>query len=279
MKHQVKLFAVAIKYRRTLQQWYSNDHNPQLARAIERFPLIEGAIYWPYINHVWTVPRRLDVIDQHYLLLTGSAGIISDATVRNIELVQSCEEYKGLRLILEKAPWFLREGEIVLSIFVDEMRIYSIAFTLGIECNQRVVYVGALQGRNIENAMEIYRNITHALYGMRPRDYLLTALKLLSKTMGITTLWGIESEHRQQNGAYFGGAHKNKLFADYNEIWLEHGGVDLKNGFFEISTDIQYKNMNDIPSRKRSNYKRRYAMIDNLEENIRRVCDQHCVQI
>lgn len=163
----------------------------------------------------------------------------------------------------------------MLSIFLNEHRVYSAAFTVGVEAGRRIAYVGALQGRNIENVMEIYRNMTHALHGMRPRDFLLATLKLLLSSIRVEAIWGVCTDNQQHWGKYFAGAHDNKLVADYDEIWVEHGGTALGNGFFELQPKVQFKSMEDIPSRKRANYRRRYAMLERLAVDISAVCTTH----
>ena len=232
IKLNLHMLASAIAHRNTIGWWYGTTAgNPLRARAVERYPLIEGAMYWPYINHEWTVEKRLQVIHQHYSMLNGAAKILANATFADIELLRMDSEFSGLRLVLEKAPWFLREGEIVLSIFVNEHRVYSAAFTLGVEGGRTVAYVGALQGRNIDNVMEIYRSMTHAMHGMRPRDFLLASLKLLLCSIDVEVIWGVCTRNQQHKSKYFSGAHDAKLIADYDEVWVEHSGLQLGNGF------------------------------------------------
>lgn len=272
IKLNLKMLASAIAHKNAISQWYGTLDNPLRTRAVARYPLIEGAMYWPYINHQWSVEKRLQVIDRHYRLLDGAAAIIAEATFSDLVLVRMDAEFPGLHLVLEKAPWFLREGEIVLSIFVNEHRVYSAAFTLGVEDGRRVAYVGALQGRSIENVMEIYRNMTHALHGMRPRDFLLAALKLLLSSIGVEAIWGVCTENQQHWGKYFAGAHDEKLVANYDEVWREHGGTALGNGFFELLPEVQYKDMVEIPTRKRANYRRRHAMLEKVSSILRVTC-------
>lgn len=273
INHQAKLLWGAITNLPVLRQWYGTRDNPLRTAAVARFPLIEGAIYWPYINHAWPMQKRLAVIDQHYRLLQGPAAIIATATLADVALATPHAEYAGLKLVLEKAPWFLREGEIVLSLFVAEERLYSVAFTLGLEDGQTTAYIGALQGRNLPNAMEVYRDITHALHGMRPRDFLLYTHRLLCNAIGTHRLWAVCSEYRQHNGQYFGGSHQDKVAADYDEVWLEQGGTPLGNGFFELPITPRQKDMGEIPSRKRATYRRRYAMLDQLAGDIGAACN------
>jgi uncharacterized protein VirK/YbjX len=272
IKLNLHMIASAIVHRQAIGRWYGTEDNPLRARAVARYPLIEGAMYWPYINHEWTVEKRLQVIDQHYRMLNGAAKILADATFGDIELLRMDSEFPGLRLVLEKAPWFLREGEIVLSIFVNEHRVYSAAFTLGVEGGRTVAYVGALQGRSIDNVMEIYRSMTHAMHGMRPRDFLLSALKMLVSAVGVEFIWGVCTENQQHRGKYFAGAHDEKLVADYNEVWVEHGGALLGNGFFELQPRLVFKDIADIPTRKRATYRRRYAMLEKLSSDVNVLC-------
>jgi uncharacterized protein VirK/YbjX len=278
LKHQIILVGQALIYYKDIRAWYEISDNPLLTLALKRFPLMHGMIYWPYINYTWPMERRLAAIVQHYRMLTGPGEIIAHATFEEVELAQLEEEYAGLRLVLDKAVWFQREGEIVLNLFVNDQRFYSIAFTLGIDAEQPLVLVGALQGSNAEIAQDIYRDITHALHGMRPRDFLMVALKLLCGELGIHRIWAVSSDNRQHNSPYFGGGHKEKVLVSYNEVWLEHGGTARDDGFFDIPAIVRYKDMSEIPTRKRATYRRRYQMLDKLALDIKTSCAQHAAQ-
>ena len=106
IKHQIILLGQALVYLPYIRKWYDISDNPLLALALKRFPLISGAIYWPYINHSWSMERRLDVIGQHFRMLVGPATIIAHATFENVELVRLDKEYAGLHQVLDKAEGF-----------------------------------------------------------------------------------------------------------------------------------------------------------------------------
>ncbi len=278
IKHRLIMLMRALVCFPTIRKWYDISDNPMLTLSLKRFPEIHGAMYWPYMNNTWTMGRRLAAIDQHYRMLGGQAAIIAHATFEEVELAR-LEEYDGLRLVLDKAMWFLREGEIVLNLFINDQRFYSIAFTLGIDSLQPLVFVGALQGSNSDAAQETYRELTHALYGMRPRDLLMVALKLLCREVDVHRIWAVSSENRQHNSPYFGDSHKEKVLVAYNEVWQEHGGNLLNNGFFDIPAIVRYKDMSEIPTRKRATYRRRYEMLDKLAQDIKANCVRHKDQL
>ena len=275
LKNRVVVLRKAITHLREVRLWYGISDSPRLASALQRFPQINGAIHWPYINNHWSMARRLQAVDQHYRLLEGRAAILARAVEAPVELASLDNHYPGLRMVVDKAIWFLREGEIVLNLFLRDQRVYSIAFTLGLEDNQLVAYVGALQGSNVEEIRRTYSEMTRSLYGMRPRDLLVVALKILSGELQVTRIFAVADEARQHNSPYFGDSHKEKVLADYDEVWAEHGGTRLGNGFFEIPVRVKYRDAADIPTRKRATYRRRYEMLDRLALEIRAACAPH----
>ncbi len=278
IKHQILLLTHTLLFFSSIRKWFDISDNPLLTFALNRFPLMSGAIYWPYINYTWRMEQRLHAIDQHFRMLNSQSAIIAHATFHDIELARFDEEYAGLRLVLDKASWFLREGEIVLNLFVNDQRLYSIAFTLGVNDGHPLIFVGALQGSNSEAALRIYRDMTHALHGMRPRDFLMVALKHLCGELGIGTIWAISNEKRQHNSPYFGNSHKKMVLVTYNNVWLEHGGKELDNGFYEIPAIVKYKDKDEIATRKRATYRRRYAVLDRLALDIKAACTHYSEQ-
>jgi hypothetical protein len=102
----------------------------------------------------------------------------------------------------------------------------------------------------------------------------MVTLKLLCGELGIRRIWAVSGDNRQHKSAYFGYSHSEKVHANYNEVWLEHFGVALDNGFYDIPTLVRHKEMSEIPTRKRASYRRRYAMLDKLALDIRSSCAQ-----
>jgi uncharacterized protein VirK/YbjX len=274
-KRRAIILGLWLTSRRELRDWYGISDNPGLAAALKQFPLMHGAIYGPYINHAWPMGRRLKTIEQHYRLLGGRAAIIG-AAAREPTVLATLEQHcAGLRLVLDKTEWFLREGEVVLNLFAGEQRLLSAAFTLGSEGAQRVAYVGALQGAHMENALQIYRDLTRALHQMRPRDLLLVALRQLCREMGVARIYAVTSEARQHNSPFFGDSHKQKVLLNYDEVWSDQGGSRLDNGFFEIPVPVKHREAGEIPSRKRASYRRRYQMLDTLAQDIAAACSRY----
>ncbi|MGE5469630.1 MAG: DUF535 family protein [Bacteroidota bacterium] len=271
LKQRMWMLGGALKRFPQIRKWYSISDNPWLTLARGRFPIMHGSIYVPYIHRHWPLAQRLATIDQHYRMLQGPATIIARAILEEVELSRFDEEYAGLRLILDKSEKFNSEGEVVLNLFVGKQRFYSMAFTLGMDGGQPLILLGALQGSNVEGAKTIYRDMTYALHGLFPRDLLMIALKLLSRQFGIHRIWAISNANRYR--------FSQKFKADYDTMWQAHHGQLLDNGFFEIPTEVRYRQMEEITSRKRKLYRQRYQMLDRVAADIAAACANTSINI
>ena len=77
------------------------------------------------INYTWPFQQRLETIDRHFRILDDSKQeLLLTRLTKDVELATLTEGYTGLRIVLDKASWFLGEGEIVINLFIDDWRIF-----------------------------------------------------------------------------------------------------------------------------------------------------------
>ena len=139
-------------------------------------------------------------------------------------------------------------------------------FTLGQVGAQLVAYAGALQGLASPEALGIYRSLTHRMHGLRPRDLLITAFRLLCCSLGVTRILAISDRKRVCSNSYHNSG--TQIFSSFDNAWIEGGGVAVDDAFFELSPRLVRRAAKDVPSRKRAQYRRRYAMIDAIAQQI-----------
>ena len=60
-----------------------------------------------------------------------------------------------------------------------------------------------------------------------------------------------------------------KISADYDEFWESLGSKKVDSIFWLLPKELVRKKIEDIPSKKRSQYTNRYKVLDTLEENIK----------
>jgi uncharacterized protein VirK/YbjX len=275
LKCRIKVLALWLTDLGTLRAWFGIRDNPGLTQMLSNWPRTHGVLIGPYIHCGWPLAQRLHIIDRHYREAQRCAAIVTEAVSGEVELARFDERYPGLRLVLDKTTWFTREGEIVLNLHVDNARMMAIAFTLGEEAGQRVAYVGALQGAHASenfDPREMYRKMTHALHGMRPRDFLVSALRMLCTELRVARLYAVANDSRHHHHPYFGGTKKAMHHMNYDEVWSENSGTRLDNGFFEIPVAYQHRDLKEISTHKRAAYRRRYQLLDAVGQDIKTAC-------
>lgn len=241
-----------------------------LARMLARRPETIGAVAWPYVCLSWDAPMRLRQIRKHWSAVEQHARALDFMPDETRDLLDLGDLMPGLRLVLDQPKWFMREGQAVLDLFIADTRIFSLAFALREE-QGLVAVIGAIQGRDIEGALDTYRELTGALHGMRPRDFLVEMFRALCAALGVQRIVAVSDASRHHRSPYFGNAADKRFPLNYNEVWTERGGTALDADFFALPVTPVRRSIEEIPSKKRSMYRKRYEMLDRLEAKLRQV--------
>lgn len=256
--------------------WYQPELECFLARMalVDRYwphattPAALGLVDWPYINKDWDVPTRLDAVAAHYEFMARAGTALADVDERtSLLLADLSDVVAGVRIVVDRAPWFVREGELVINVFEGDLRVASAAFAVG--GHPPRMFIGAIQGIHggvpSDESLAIFRRLTKDFEGLRPRSLLLEALRLVAARLAVAHMYAVADVCRHHRHPYFGRRDERKLGTDYDQIWLEHGATigDLP-GFYDLSLAARRKSMAEIPSKKRAMYRRRYEIMDRL---------------
>ncbi|MBN6069711.1 DUF535 domain-containing protein [Aggregatibacter actinomycetemcomitans] len=127
---------------------------------------------------------------------------------------------------------------------------------------QKALLIAVIQGPNFDGSKEMVKSLTKKCHGLRPAYLMVEAMKALTHVLGYTALWGIP--HKYQNKSRI--VQSKRYVVDYDAIFAESAGT-LKD-YWELPLHFETKKMDDIPSNKRSMYRKRYAMLAQLQENM-----------
>lgn len=261
---RIGFMAMALANIGRICRWLGCADNPGLAKEMREFPRIFRIIDRSYIHKDWSLDQRLTAVAQHYRALEASGAVLDIGANQYFDLATLGPEYMDLRIVVDRPRWARAEGELAVSLFCREHRIYSaMLLLLGTPGSRRLV-IGAFQGRGASDAKATYVQLTRALHGLRPRDLLVNVLKLIARELGCVEIWGISDACHRGGGAYFGRC----KHTSYDEIWTEHGGCLNAEGFFAISPTVRRRDLQDLPSRKRAQYRRRYRLLDDIGKRI-----------
>jgi uncharacterized protein len=234
-----------------------------LHRYVQERPEAVGFLIWPYQCASWGPQERLRRIVEHFDIL-DEIGPPFPFGVEDKLMLWSLEEYSpGVRIILDQPKWLFREGMLALNLFCGDHRAYSLAFSLYREGQGVGAFIGGLQGRNTEGALELYKDLTKSFHGMRPRDLLLDCLRMIVPALKVQRLLAVADDHRYLRHSYFGGGHSDH--ADYDAAWVERGGARVDPSHFELPLAVSLRDLEQVPSKKRAVYRRRNEMLESLQ--------------
>jgi uncharacterized protein VirK/YbjX len=242
---------------------FGDPANLALQETLALRPSLMACVIHPYLNVDWEFEQKLEAISRHYQMLTGRLGFLRFAPPAMIVLADVGE---ATQIRLHKFLLFEHEGELTISLFKSDQRLYSLTFTLGQIGAEFVAYAGGLQGLRSPEAMEIYRTLTHSMHGLRPRALLVTAFRLLCGSLGVARILAVSDHKRICSNSYH--CPGEQIFSSYDSAWVDCGGVPVDDAFFALSPRLAQRSAKDIPSRKRAQYRRRYAMVDAIAEQI-----------
>lgn len=127
---------------------------------------------------------------------------------------------------------------------------------------QQALLIAVIQGSNTPEAKETVKQLTKLCHGLRPAHLMIEVMKILTKALGYPTLLGIP--HQYQNKSRF--VQSKRYVVDYDTIFRESGGK--LQTYWQLPLARRDEDLTDIPSKKRSMYRKRFAMLAELEQRI-----------
>jgi uncharacterized protein len=242
----------------------SADPATSTGQAVDARPELLSFVRAPYLCAGWSPDERLTRLTTHLATLDRFPPL-DFPLAQSINLMPLPMIGDSYHVVIDKPMWFHREGVLTINLFDGDWRLFSLVFALEpVEGGLRAL-IGGIQGRNFDDALDRYRDLTKAANGLRPRDLLIELFRLVGAQLGVTEILAIADEGRQNRHPYFGKDVMRTLPLDYDAIWQDRGGALASEWFYRLPLTGDRRSDADIPAKKRSMYRQRYAMLDAIE--------------
>ena len=244
--------------------------HPQLNAMLHVQPGLPCRLHRPWLS--MNMPRRdvVEALNAHYQLMceklssAAMAGYLSHAGVTLATLTGRDEQTFQIKL---KADAFLdKEGEATL-IFCDaESTILAeLTFTMCPFAGKRTMYIGGMQGAKAHVSHELIQAATKSCNGLFPKRLLVEVAMVLGQVMGAEAIRAVSNETHIYRSVRYRKKKQDKLHADYNSFWESLSATVDGNGDYLLPLTMPRKPMEEIASKKRSEYRRRYELLDSLQ--------------
>lgn len=246
---------------------------PRLMQILRVQPGLPCRLHRPWLTVNMNRQNVLDSLACHYQTMSRQLpaallnGYLSQPGMPLLTLTGKDEQQFTIRLCAD--AFMDKEGEATLT-FCDEQNtvLAEMTFTLCPFNGKKTLFVGGLQGAKAHIPHELIQGATKACHGLFPKRLLVEAAMALGVAFPVEQIVAVSNATHVYRSWRYRKKKEGKLLADYDSFWLSIGGKKQDNGNFMLPLVMPRKPMEEIASKKRAEYRRRYALLDSLMEQI-----------
>lgn len=251
-----------------LHQFFSQ--NDMYRKIADEYPFVYEQPTRAFFYNKSTFDERARLVEKHMEFLVTHLQedvVLSLYAGKPYVLWESQDEMGHLRFELFYHPGQRKEGLLSIVLRLDEHDLYQMMFWIAPnKAGEWALWIGAMQGPNMENAKEVVKNVTKRCHAYRTKNFILHATQEAAKALGLKQIYAVT------NYGYYANNHirrDRKLKTSFSDFWKESGGRPCTDQrFYELPMTEYRKTMEEIPTRKRSNYRKRYALLDEVDAAI-----------
>lgn len=244
----------------------SIDGNPLLQAAVMRRRTLLTKPFRAYVTTHYSIHQRFTHLMNHYCLQESLLGLeLSHRVLKGVglRLAGLSVNDTEVDLVLGYRGMHDREGELMLMLLdsATDKRLYSTALSLMEDAKgEPVLCVGTLQGNRDQG--DWVKGFARRYHGLRPQAFMLGTVQMLAKQWSCKRVAVVDNDHH----VYRARKHTaRKRSFDLDLLVSELGGESDGQGWLWLDSDQPRRPLEQIASKKRSQYRKRYAWLDEIE--------------
>lgn len=256
--------------RQTLRFFNAMTKNHYFSTLLSAQKTLPSKIHRHYLHLGMNAGSRVDAILGHYDFIENlsSRTLVQALTSPERTPLMRFDGKNGVTFTLSAstAMGAEREGECTFWLHVEQTQLAALTFCVAGKENARQIVIGGLQGAHRSVPHEVIKEATKACYGLFPKRILMEALWLLAARQNIQTLFGVSNNGHVFRGLRYRLSKGKHFHASYNEFWGSVSGEEYNRHLYLLPTSLPQKDLSEIASKKRSEYRKRYALLESLKE-------------
>ncbi|WP_340609668.1 VirK/YbjX family protein [Xenorhabdus bharatensis] len=249
-------------------------NTPIYQDILKKQPSLPCKPHRPYLSINFKRNQIVHAISEHYKIL------FQQLTPTVIDKIFNTDAYllatiqgktESFNIYIDSLDNLNKEGELSLYMTTEENVILAkCAFTLLTLNNKQTLFIGVLQGpAKGDNSLDIIRHATKECHGLFPKRLLIESICHFAEQTNCEQILAVSNETHIYRSIRYWHKKKHLMVADYNAFWESLSGSRKDNNDFHLPSIIERKPLDEIPSKKRSEYRRRYQLLDDLESHIK----------
>ncbi|NGZ86518.1 VirK/YbjX family protein [Duganella aceris] len=269
VRETLKLTLRSRLHGRATDSWLQllNSH-PLFADLAKASPRLIYKIYRPYLSNTMSCAQRVQLLREHYRhVFSLGLGPLTVRAARGPVPLGAIDGKNGLcyQLQLRAIEPMEREGELVLQLLQGGELVYSCAFSFFGGEQGMVLGVGCMQGPRGERGLQLIKDATRELHGLRPKNLMIKLLSRIAHDHGCVQLRLVGNANR----AVCGATRQGKVHADYDALWQEMDAQPRADGDYQLACGpIAAPDLEVIASKKRSEARKRHETLSAVSDAI-----------
>ncbi|QHM73300.1 VirK/YbjX family protein [Mixta intestinalis] len=250
---------------------------PAMRQALHIQGLLPAKIHRPYLCANFSVKQRAQALLDHYgtvqQLPQPLRQLFLSPVNQPVAYLQGKNEERFD--ITCSTGRFDREGEVSLVLTYNGTVIASLSFSFLQQAGQLGLLIGGLQGPRKTVDATVIREATKAGHGIFPKRLLMETLFYLAASCQVTWIQAVGDDTHVFRSLRYRHSKKEVFHASYSEFWLSLNGQALANGLYQLPLAMPRKPLEEIASKKRAEYRRRYEFMDALQRQLSEVVTEN----
>lgn len=246
---------------------------PQLMQMLNVQPGLPCRLHRPWLSIHMSHQQTIDALCWHYQQMLSllpenvAQAYLSPQGVQLATLTGKEERCYSIRLGAD--AMLDKEGEATLTFHDEDGTVLAeLTFTLCQYNGVNTFFIGGLQGAKAAVSHQRIQAATKACHGLFPKRLVVDALLTLGERLSVAHVRAVSNETHIYRSLRYRRKKRDKLHADYNSFWESLGAQPDARGDYVLPLALPRKSMEEIASKKRAEYRRRYALLDALQQQI-----------
>ncbi|WP_010429155.1 VirK/YbjX family protein [Enterobacter mori] len=242
---------------------------PRLMQILQVQPGLPCRLHRPWLTVSMNRRNALEALNGHYQTMSQHLpvallkGYLSSQGMTLLTLTGKDEQQFTIRLCAD--AFMDKEGEATLTFCNHQNTVLAeMTFTLCPFEGKSTVFIGGLQGAKAHVPHELIQGATKACHGLFPKRLLVEAVMTLGTAFPVEQILAVSNATHIYRSWRYRKKKEGKLLADYDSFWRSLGGERQESGHFALPLTMPRKPMEEIASKKRAEYRRRYELLDSL---------------
>jgi len=232
---------------------------------------LPNKIHKPYLYAGLPSAQRASALIDHYTFVKN----IENTTLKNVfisahgRVIASFygKEGESFTVKMGSIGKSEREGETNMFLYMEETQLAALTFCVVNRPEGTVMIVGGFQGANRATPHEVIKQATKSCYGLFPKRLLLESMQRIAEHVGIQHILAVSNSGHVFRSLRYRHRKKDTFVASYDEFWDSIGATRYSSALYSIPQNIPRKEMEDLPSKKRSEYRKRYTLLDEMNNS------------